>query len=481
MTRPTMLSIKILTIILFGVWTTTVLAEEKEAAGEGFIHGVVQILTYDDDDLITQGSGIVVGENMILTSHHLSYKAKQMRVRDAQGREATGEIAVSKDDFDVVLLRLPSGHGLGIAPAQLSFQDIKAKESATLMGYWKETMEDKRSGGLFSAKRPTFRAEVQVEVQKVTGFVEALADGYLDIYAAMGRGGYGAAVLNDCRQITGMIRLAPDIDIKQAWKRHQPSLPLTALSLGSLKTLLLSEGVSFSVAEAPCLDAVALMKSEQDALAKKQAALKEKLTKVDQEKKAAEEEAEKTRQKAEEDQQKSQEALKGMGQRLQENEGTLQDATEENAMLQTYAVMAGGLLLGVIILIWLKKNSRIKKVSEELEEAEKSYHDCLLKGVDSNGNPVALRISGRDLMRSAQGLIIGRNPENTGLVLSDETVSRNHARIFVREGDLYIEELGSTGGTQVSGIILQPGEPRIVSDGDVLSFANVHLDLKVLP
>lgn len=47
---------------------------------------------------------------------------------------------------------------------------------------------------------------------------------------------------------------------------------------------------------------------------------------------------------------------------------------------------------------------------------------------------------------SDAGVLIGRNPECT-LVLSDDFASGRHARVYVEDGQWFIDDLGSTNGT----------------------------------
>lgn len=55
-------------------------------------------------------------------------------------------------------------------------------------------------------------------------------------------------------------------------------------------------------------------------------------------------------------------------------------------------------------------------------------------------------------------LTIGRKASNM-LVLDDQFVSGNHVRIFIKNTDNMIEDLGSTNGTEVNGVRL---EQRII-------------------
>jgi pSer/pThr/pTyr-binding forkhead associated (FHA) protein len=65
-------------------------------------------------------------------------------------------------------------------------------------------------------------------------------------------------------------------------------------------------------------------------------------------------------------------------------------------------------------------------------------------------------------------ILIGR-AENATVVLSDATVSRNHARI-TNDGVLYfIEDLGSAYGTRVNGNSLPKGEKRLLRNSDVIA------------
>jgi len=57
---------------------------------------------------------------------------------------------------------------------------------------------------------------------------------------------------------------------------------------------------------------------------------------------------------------------------------------------------------------------------------------------------------GRVFPLAAGEVIVGRSPE-VGVPLLDGEVSRNHARIFVEEGHVEVEDLESTNGTRVNG------------------------------
>ncbi len=54
--------------------------------------------------------------------------------------------------------------------------------------------------------------------------------------------------------------------------------------------------------------------------------------------------------------------------------------------------------------------------------------------------------------------ILGKKYDEVDVCVSDPTVSRKHAKLTVRMGDVYLQDLGSTNGTFVDGKKLDPGE-----------------------
>ncbi|ASK65444.1 hypothetical protein CFK39_05925 [Brachybacterium avium] len=67
-------------------------------------------------------------------------------------------------------------------------------------------------------------------------------------------------------------------------------------------------------------------------------------------------------------------------------------------------------------------------------------------------------LRGTSLSLGSTPILIGRAPECT-LVLDDDYASNRHARVFQREGEWMVEDLGSTNGTLVSGKRIEGSVP----------------------
>jgi len=143
----------------------------------------------------------------------------------------------------------------------------------------------------------------------------------------------------------------------------------------------------------------------------------------------------------------NQAAAAGLCQRVDEKSKALNTEQEQRKRYMIYGGVAFLALLFLSFLLWSKRKRDLRTAEAEIEAADARFKDRLLEGADSAGAPLALRVSGRDLMKSAAGLVFGRDPDLADILIADDTVSHRHARIMVRDYRLYLEDLGSTGGS----------------------------------
>ena len=81
----------------------------------------------------------------------------------------------------------------------------------------------------------------------------------------------------------------------------------------------------------------------------------------------------------------------------------------------------------------------------------------VMAGFDDTGNVVRLTFSPDNPRLDDEGLIIGRDAKSCDLHLQDQSISRRHARLFKKQGRVWIEDLGSVNGTIIGGLILKNG------------------------
>lgn len=96
--------------------------------------------------------------------------------------------------------------------------------------------------------------------------------------------------------------------------------------------------------------------------------------------------------------------------------------------------------------------------------------------------PTLRVVAGRDMLRfvtihTDDEVLVGRD-ESGGLVLTDASVSRRHARLTCDgNGEIAVTDLGSTNGTAVNGL---PVERATLKPGDHVEFGTVSLRLDLL-
>lgn len=67
---------------------------------------------------------------------------------------------------------------------------------------------------------------------------------------------------------------------------------------------------------------------------------------------------------------------------------------------------------------------------------------------------------------------IGKDVKTMNYVLGNQSVSRDHASIYIEDNKFYLTDNGSTNGTTIEGIRVQLGERAELSDGDIISLGN---------
>jgi len=96
------------------------------------------------------------------------------------------------------------------------------------------------------------------------------------------------------------------------------------------------------------------------------------------------------------------------------------------------------------------------------------------QGADLEGRKFGFNLKLDKLLEKGEGLVIGRAFE-CDAVLSHSTVSRQHARLVLADNVLQIEDLGSTNGTAVDGVVVHAGTKRPLQAGARLRIGDIEL------
>ncbi len=127
-----------------------------------------------------------------------------------------------------------------------------------------------------------------------------------------------------------------------------------------------------------------------------------------------------------------------------------------------------------------ESEQRLASAREDLERSSATFSDVMLSGTGPDGQEVRLKINGTAVARSQDGQVIGRSSADADYVIAVDSVSRRHARLFLRDGELMVEDLRSLNGTSVDGIKLEPGSARGIGPGARVTLGDVELGANFL-
>lgn len=136
-----------------------------------------------------------------------------------------------------------------------------------------------------------------------------------------------------------------------------------------------------------------------------------------------------------------------------------------------------------LVSAWFKKRRIISKkrdmrepyVFEPEERREESMNPTVFLGSETKQIIGELRYEGDgdagNIPITSPVFLIGSRAAEADGVISDETVSRIHARITKEEDGYYLEDMNSTNGTYHNGELLNYKEKALLSKNDKISFA----------
>ncbi len=155
----------------------------------------------------------------------------------------------------------------------------------------------------------------------------------------------------------------------------------------------------------------------------------------------------------------------------------------------------GLLIIGAIVLALRKPRERIvqavkgyseqisRRLSKPAERPSRSggppRSGLCFAGFDTNGSPVRLTVEGGRLATNA-GIVVGRHPDLTDIVVGDGGVSRRHIRLRRLGNRMWLEDLNTTNGTKLNRRPLAPFKPVEIRAGDHIGLGRMELSVSRL-
>lgn len=463
------------------------------AGGQTRHPATASLLVFKGDGLISQGSAVAITSGgHFLTAAHLLRAGDRMELRAAGGTVLVATLVDQDPAADLALLRVDGWRG-GVAALALS--PPQARAPVNIAGYWGDGLEPERQRRLFGPSIPLFTPDPAAPPHNAAGIV-ADGDGQgFTFVADLGRGAYGAAILNSCGEVQGIARAAAGSDIDRLWRPHRLQGSSQAIGSQALAGWLRNKGLAPSMAAQACTatgspaipgTAASTATTANDAAGRRQAeekAAAETRKRQEAERKAAAEKV--AREQAERDAAATREArdqaaglANNLGKQLEERKAEL--AGQERLLsTRTMALAGAGLALVIALLVAILLQRGRRRGLKAAAVASATFPDCRLVGVGTDGAPLAASIAGKALRQAPDGLLVGRNPAQAQIVVTDPSVSRVHVRIRLAGETPMISDAGSAAGTMVDGTPLAPSEEIALSDGAMIVMGAARLRFSI--
>ena len=467
-------------------------AEDKPAVGaESLVRVVAKRGPYPQT--VERGFWIGTGEHALVRLE--KGRAISSISLEAVGGKAfgSGEIVAHDSERELALIRLKEASA-GPEPDQVL--EFAVEPSAAGATVYAMTIVGDRSVALARGA--------------VLELIQAGGTAYQRHSAPTGTNGSGFPLVNVCGHVVGVTMPASAAATSSSADNNAGGY---AVDSGWVKSFLERQGVEYEVSGTACeadIDAGQRAENIEDRLR----GTRERMEEAQERRERAAERAEDLREKLEETKDRTAEEREELRRRIAKAEERLEEANEavedararidrlqgEFEVLQERAqklerearrktellrrsIAGGG--IAVLLLVWIgirmrrRAKSRAEALAAELSSAQEQVEgqrdferrvaetpDVLLEVRTPEGESMALKLPSRALV-SANGAVVGRNPNDTDYVINHPEVSRMHARFHVAAGELLVEDLGSMNGTRVNGEAVQDSPVTVPADAQI--------------
>ena len=494
--------------------------------------GVVQVVVMSPrDEIRRRASGFVVQVGHVVTAAHVVEDEDRISVvvpsDGARTPELIARVRHVERHADLALLVVG---GLELEPLVLAKDGFDVGRNVVSTGFWGTAQPESVSPGVASLSVVESKGAVG-EHRLLPATRDDAAVELLRHNAMIPAAGYGGPLLNDCGEVVGVNRGSPETTRRALRRGEAPQGVVYAAGVTAVVGLLQPAGVPFTRTESSCTEPVAVARAEAEKARRaeeearraeedasrlaeeKEAEAAAKQAELDRarEERDAEsanvadlqrrlEEAERTgAEDAEtlrselEEAEASQEAAQQKVDRLDGEVQALERQVEEgqqNLVITIVIAVTAVVLLAIVAGVFYRRRSlelayarqqaaggqQQAPVGRPLPtHAAQQIPDYLLTGTTGEGRPVSLKVPGNML---SSGVVLGRSPRNATFLIDDKTLSREHAKLSVDgDGELGIEDLGTTNGTRLNGRGLQPGTVTAIRNGDTLDLGGVQLQV----
>jgi hypothetical protein len=463
---------------------------------------VVRVFSILSKTRYSMGTGSVISRNgHVLTNHHVVRGGQKFYVNNEQLRKfKKGRVIWSSADLDLAIIHVPN---LNLPTITITTALPNKGDNVYAIGFPGVADYSNYRGIKYKALDATVTKGVLSRKFRSAWYGKSTTIRILQHNADINKGNSGGPLIDDCGRQIG-------VNTQGKFRQSGGKLPASGIFYSSHVNeairYIRKQGINFRLDNNRCVISAG---SGSGAGAGIGAALKRQTDIAKQKADKAQRDAVRAQQGANKAQQDAVNAKKEADKAKEDAKKAVEAAllAEQSSAKNFQTMMIWVAVLGTVTLIALafalkKPRERIVRVMEDvaapisrrirgMSQVHRgsggghapppppvSGHGIVLSGFSSDGRPVKINISDRDM--AGQGFTIGRNVELVSYAIQDDTVSRRHARIVNQNGGYFIEDMNSSNGTQVNGNRLTPFQSTPFRPGDQIKIGEVSLQSSMM-
>lgn len=347
--------------------------------------------------------------------------------------------------------------------------------------------------------------------------------------ALVAAGDFGMPALDSCGNVIGIVRPDPDLSRSRVRRGEDPEAVVFTTAAPEVLAALRAAGGDPAVAAERCVGALERARTEAERSSRNEEEARAAAASAQEDREAAEARAQSAEERAQElereasaareradasEEEKARAAAEAEAaraaadaereraenlaaveaevreelERIRESRRELEEDVARERLYVGIAITVLAVIVGIASFVTGRRRKlRLSQAAARAELAERAAaqaktdaerarapFSCLFEGRDSVGRSVTIKVSA-ELLGQEDGAVVGRHPESADVVLDHEEVSRRHFRLMLGDDRkrLFVQDLGSTNGTIVSG---RPARGNVlveIEDGDELAIGTV--------
>ena len=124
------------------------------------------------------------------------------------------------------------------------------------------------------------------------------------------------------------------------------------------------------------------------------------------------------------------------------------------------------------------QQTMVNNVGETTVLTNNAVGETTVLGAVASPFSVVRKKTGEQVSINKAAFVMGKDTTADYCISNNTSISRNHAKVFVKNGQCYITDMRSTNGTFVNGSRVSPNQEVALKSGDVIRLSDEEFEFR---